>query len=90
MTIGICLPKNNHYMRPPGSDGRRNMARRLSLTGKRPSFPLEGQHERSLRGIGRLGPLPQQVLAELKKISVKTLSQRSVLLVHVARLVEGP
>jgi len=49
-----------------------------------------GQGERPVRVIGRLGPLPAQVLEDLLKIPVKNSGQRAVLLRHVAAVQEGP
>ena len=53
-------------------------------------FLVEGQGERSVRVIGRLGPLPEQVVADLRQTPVKMNADRAVLLHHVARIVEGP
>ena len=50
----------------------------------------EGQTERSVRVLGRLGPVPQKVLEDLGKIPVKATGDRPVLLSHVASLEEGP
>jgi len=40
--------------------------------------------------MGRLGPLPEKVVADLGKVSVKPDAKRSVLLGQVARIEEGP
>ncbi|QDV78388.1 efflux RND transporter permease subunit [Botrimarina mediterranea] len=53
-------------------------------------FLKEGQSERPVRVIGRLGPLPAQVIDDLLKIPVKINAARSVLLWHVATVQEGP
>ncbi|MGD9644694.1 MAG: efflux RND transporter permease subunit [Pirellulales bacterium] len=53
-------------------------------------FIVEGQSERPVRIIGRLGPLSQQVLDELRQTPVKMNQDRPVLLGHVARVEEGP
>lgn len=53
-------------------------------------FLEEGQTERPVRIIGRLGPLPQKVIEDLSKIPVKMHSERAVLLRQVAQIVEGP
>src|SRR5262249_3155473 len=53
-------------------------------------FTIEGQRERPVRVIGRLGPMSQQVAEDLKKVSVKTQGQRNILLGQVARIEEGP
>ena len=53
-------------------------------------FIEEGQTERPVRVIGRLGPLPDKVVADLLKVVVKVNPDRAVLLGHVARIEEGP
>lgn len=53
-------------------------------------FLEEGQNERPVRIIGRLGPLPQQVVEDLLKVPVKLNAERPVLLRHVATVREGP
>ncbi|HYT94258.1 MAG TPA: efflux RND transporter permease subunit [Gemmataceae bacterium] len=53
-------------------------------------FLEEGQGERPVRVIGRLGPLPQQVVEDLRKVPVKVPSDRAVLLGQVATIEEGP
>ncbi len=53
-------------------------------------FLVEGQSERSVRVIARLGPLSEQVLEHLRKTPVKMNADRAVLLRHVAQIVEGP
>ena len=53
-------------------------------------FLVEGQGERSVRVIGRLGPLPEQVITDLRQTPVKMNADRAVLLHHVAQIVEGP
>jgi CzcA family heavy metal efflux pump len=53
-------------------------------------FTVEGQQERPIRVIGRLGPLTQKVADDLKKVPVKTHSHRNVLLSQVAQVEEGP
>ncbi len=53
-------------------------------------FLEEGQGERPVRIIGRLGPLPPKVVDDLLKVPVKVNSDRAVLLGHVARVEEGP
>jgi HME family heavy-metal exporter len=53
-------------------------------------FTFEGQTERPIRVLGRLGPLTQKVVDDLKKVPVKTHSHRNVLLSQVARIEEGP
>ena len=53
-------------------------------------FTEEGQVERPVRVIGRLGPDPAKVLDDLRKVPVKANTDRSVLLGQVARVEEGP
>lgn len=53
-------------------------------------FLVEDQAERSVRIIGRLGPLPEKVVSDLRQTPVKMNEDRAVLLRHVARIVEGP
>ncbi len=53
-------------------------------------FLEEGQGERPVRVIGRLGPLPQKVVDDLLKVPVKMNPDRAVLLGNVARIEEGP
>jgi CzcA family heavy metal efflux pump len=53
-------------------------------------FTVEGQKERPIRVLGRLGPLPPKVVADLQKVPVKTQAQRNILLGQVARIEEGP
>src|SRR5438270_12784441 len=49
-----------------------------------------GGRETSIRVFGRLGPEPEQVLADLRRLPVKQTPQRTVLVEQVARVVEGP
>src|SRR5262249_849018 len=51
---------------------------------------VEGPIERPVRVIGRLGPLPAKVIDDLRKMPIKTNSQRNVLLEQVARIEVGP
>jgi HME family heavy-metal exporter len=53
-------------------------------------FIEEGQGERPVRVIGRLGPLPQQVIEELLRVPVKVTTERPILLEQVAQVREGP
>ena len=53
-------------------------------------FLEEGQTERPVRVIGRLGPLPQEVVDDLLKVPVKMIADRAVLLGQVATVEEGP
>ena len=53
-------------------------------------FAVQGETERPIRVLGRLGPDSWQVLEDLRKVPVKTHADRSILLGQVAQLVEGP
>ena len=53
-------------------------------------FIEEGQTERPVRVIGRLGPLPEKVITDLIKVPVKVSLDRAVLLGNVAQIEEGP
>ena len=53
-------------------------------------FLEEGQSERPVRIIGRLGPLPSEVVEDLRKVPIKMLANRAVLLGQVASIREGP
>lgn len=53
-------------------------------------FIEEGQGERPVRVMARLGPDPEKVLDDLGKVVVKENPDRAVLLGHVARIAEGP
>jgi len=50
----------------------------------------DGLTERPVRVLGRLGPAPEQVVAELLQVPVKVNGPRAVLLSHVARVEEAP
>jgi CzcA family heavy metal efflux pump len=50
----------------------------------------QGDKEKPIRFMGRLGPGRDKVLAELAKIPVRQTEKRNVLLGDVARVVEGP
>ncbi|MBI3410420.1 MAG: efflux RND transporter permease subunit [Planctomycetes bacterium] len=53
-------------------------------------FAVRGGKEQPIRVLGRLGPLPEQVISDIARIPVKTSSHRTVVLGQVARVVEGP
>lgn len=53
-------------------------------------FAVQGETERPIRVLGRLGPDEFRVLEDLRKIPVKNQADRSILLSQVARIVEGP
>ncbi|MCU0705202.1 MAG: efflux RND transporter permease subunit [Fimbriiglobus sp.] len=53
-------------------------------------FTEEGQVERPVRVIARLGPQPAKVLDDLRKVAVKTDGDRPILLGQVATVTEGP
>ncbi len=63
------------------------LANNLNASG---GFIEEGQNERPVRVIARLGPLPEKVVADLRKVVVKVNPDRSVLLGNVATIEEGP
>jgi CzcA family heavy metal efflux pump len=53
-------------------------------------FAVEGESERPIRVLGRLGPGDQRVLDDLSIVPVRDNPERPVLLKQVARVVEGP
>ena len=53
-------------------------------------FLEEDQTERPVRVIGRLGPQPEKVLDDLRKVPVMMNAERAILLGHVAKIEEGP
>jgi CzcA family heavy metal efflux pump len=62
-------------------------ANNVNFTG---GFSAAGGTEKPIRVIGRLGPRPEQVVADLKKIPVRATAHRTILLEQVARVAEGP
>ncbi len=52
-------------------------------------FAVQGETERPIRVLGRLGPEPDRVLEDLRNVPVKADKERSVLLSEVAHVVEG-
>lgn len=52
-------------------------------------FAVQGETERPIRILGRLGPDSQGVLQDLRKVPVKENENRPVLLENVAHVVEG-
>lgn len=52
-------------------------------------FAVQGENERPIRVLGRLGPDSAAVLEDLRKIPIKVHDERSVLLNQVAQVVEG-
>lgn len=52
-------------------------------------FAVQGETERPIRVLGRLGPDSAAVLDDLRKIPIKVHDERSVLLNQVAQVVEG-
>ncbi|MDA1230637.1 MAG: efflux RND transporter permease subunit, partial [Planctomycetota bacterium] len=52
-------------------------------------FAVQGETERPIRILGRLGPDASRVLEDLRKIPVKVHAERSILLGQVAEVVEG-
>ncbi len=53
-------------------------------------FAVQGETERPIRILGRLGPDSHRVMEDLRKVPVKDNESRPVLLENVARVVEGP
>lgn len=53
-------------------------------------WAIEGDKEKPIRFLGRVGPSNEQVLDELRKVPVKRNNERNILLKDVARIVEGP
>ncbi len=53
-------------------------------------FAVQGETERPIRVLGRLGPESRMVVEDLRKIPIKVHQDRSVLLSQVARVLEGP
>lgn len=53
-------------------------------------FIEEGQTERPVRVLGRLGPVPEAVIHDLLIMPVKSTTERPVLLGQVASIAEGP
>lgn len=53
-------------------------------------FAVQGETERPIRILGRLGPDSHRVLQDLRKVPVKEYENRPVLLENVARVAEGP
>jgi HME family heavy-metal exporter len=52
-------------------------------------FAVQGETERSIRVLGRLGPGSDRVIDDLRKIPVQVTRERSVLLSQVATVVAG-
>lgn len=52
-------------------------------------FAVQGESERPIRILGRLGPQEQRVMSDLRKVPVKRNSTRPVLLGDVAEVTEG-
>jgi HME family heavy-metal exporter len=53
-------------------------------------FAVQGEQERPIRVLGRLGPDSARVLDDLRKVPVALHAKRTVLLGQVAEVVEGP
>ena len=53
-------------------------------------FAVQGEQERPIRVLGRLGPDSARVLEDLRKVPVAAHRKRTVLLGQVADIVEGP
>ncbi|MFO0819247.1 MAG: efflux RND transporter permease subunit [Pirellulales bacterium] len=53
-------------------------------------FAVQGETERPIRVLGRLGPDSTRVVEDLRKVPIQVHSQRTLLLEQVAEVVEGP
>lgn len=53
-------------------------------------FAVQGETERPIRILGRLGPEAHRVLQDLRKVPIKQYETRPVLLENVASVTEGP
>ncbi len=53
-------------------------------------FAVQGETERPIRILGRLGPDSHRVLQDLRTVPIKEYETRPVLLENVARVAEGP
>lgn len=53
-------------------------------------FAVQGETERPIRVLGRLGPDAVRVLDDLRSVPIKVHQDRSILLSQVAEVVEGP
>ena len=53
-------------------------------------FAVQGETERPIRVLGRLGPDAVRVLDDLRSVPIKIHQDRSILLSQVAQVVEGP
>ena len=52
-------------------------------------FAIQGETERPIRILGRVGPEPRKVLDDLRQIPIKVYADRAVLLSQVAQVTEG-
>jgi CzcA family heavy metal efflux pump len=52
-------------------------------------FAIQGETEKPIRILGRLGPDSQRVIADLRKVPIDVNQSRPILLENVARIVEG-
>lgn len=53
-------------------------------------FAVQGETERPIRVLGRLGPESRRVVDDLRKVPIQVHPQRTILLNQVAQVVEGP
>ncbi|MCI0462151.1 MAG: efflux RND transporter permease subunit, partial [Gemmataceae bacterium] len=53
-------------------------------------FAVQGETERPIRVLGRLGPDSRRVLDHLRQVVIKTTPERPILLEQVARVTEAP
>lgn len=53
-------------------------------------YSVQGGIEKPIRVLGRLGPRPEQVMEDLRKLPIKVTEHRTILLEQVAKVEEGP
>lgn len=53
-------------------------------------FAVQGETERPIRVLGRLGPDSARVVDDLRKVPIQVHPERTILLSQVAQVVEGP
>ncbi|MFM8250766.1 MAG: efflux RND transporter permease subunit [Planctomycetota bacterium] len=61
-----------------------------SNTNSSGGFAIQGETERPIRVLGRLGPDSSEVLKDLRQVPIRVYPERSILLEQVANVVEGP
>ena len=53
-------------------------------------FDVQGETERPVRVLGRLGPDSKRVIDDLKQVLIRSTRERTIVLDQVARVVQGP